>query len=63
MEERIKQHNIGKNKSTKNNRPYKLVYFEKYNSRIEARVREKLFKSGFGRERLKILITKFNIPL
>ena len=50
---RFLDHNAGKNKSTKGHRPWKLVYIEKYPTRVEAREREKYFKSGIGREYLK----------
>ena len=57
LERRVRQHNIGKNLSTKNRGPYKLVYFEECLNRAEARKREKYFKSGIGREKLKDLLT------
>lgn len=50
LENRVKQHNLGQNKSTKGFMPWKLVYCEKFESRPEARNREKFFKSGQGRE-------------
>lgn len=55
-ERRVKEHNVGKNKSTKSKKPWKLVYIEKCLNRSEAREREKYFKSGSGREKLKKLI-------
>lgn len=55
---RIKEHNAGENKSTKAKRPWEVVYVETYNSRPEARMREKFFKSGEGRELIKRLINK-----
>lgn len=53
LETRIHEHNSGKTKSTSPYKPWKLVYFEKFDSRDEARKREKYFKSGIGREFLK----------
>jgi len=53
---RVIEHNSGNNKSTKGKRPYELIYVEKYNIRVEARNREKYFKSGEGREFLRSLI-------
>jgi putative endonuclease len=53
LESRVREHNTGKTKSTKPYKPWKLVYFEKFDSREEAREREKYFKSGIGREFLK----------
>lgn len=53
LERRIKEHHIGKNKSTKAYRPWELVLVEEHPTRIEARAREKFFKSGQGRDYLK----------
>ena len=53
IERRIKEHNSGKMKSTKGFRPWKLVYFEEFDTFMEARDREKFFKSGSGREFIK----------
>ena len=54
LEPRVIEHNSGKHSSTKGFRPWKLVYSEKVNSRSEARERERHFKSGSGREYLKV---------
>ena len=53
VQERLNEHNTGKQKSTKGYRPWNLVYLEEFSSRVEARNREKYFKSGVGREYLK----------
>ena len=53
IDRRLKEHNSGKTKSTKPYRPWKLVYYEKFETRVEARNREKYFKSGIGRAFLK----------
>jgi putative endonuclease len=47
---RLNDHNSGKNKSTKNRRPFVLIYKEETINRIEARKREAYLKSGIGRE-------------
>ena len=52
IQNRLKEHNTGKQKSTKAYRPWKLLYLEEFSSRVEARNREKYFKSGVGREYL-----------
>ena len=56
LDRRIKEHNSGKHKSTKGYKPWKLVYSEEVQNRLEAREREKYFKSGIGREYLKRLV-------
>ncbi|MFC2114465.1 GIY-YIG nuclease family protein [Bacteroidota bacterium] len=56
LDNRLFEHNSGKNKSTKAFRPWKLVYFEKFETRFEARNREKYLKSGIGREFIKDIL-------
>jgi putative endonuclease len=53
LEKRLKEHNQGKTKSTKGFRPWSLLYNEVVETRLEARKREKYFKSGCGKEFLK----------
>ena len=55
LKRRIKEHNSGQTKSTKGFVPWELIYFEKVNSREEARNREKYLKSGQGRDFLKTM--------
>ncbi|MHA6278840.1 GIY-YIG nuclease family protein [Salinimicrobium sp. CAU 1759] len=50
---RFEEHNSGKEKTTKGFRPFKIIFTEICNSRIEARAREKYWKSGIGKEKLK----------
>jgi putative endonuclease len=57
IEKRIKEHNQGIVKSTKNRRPLKLIHTEEFNTKKEAMKREKFYKSGIGREYLKKLFT------
>ncbi|MCL5031367.1 MAG: GIY-YIG nuclease family protein [Bacteroidetes bacterium] len=53
LEERLKRHNNGYERTTKPYKPFKLIYSEVYTTRVEARKREKYFKSGIGKEFLK----------
>jgi putative endonuclease len=50
---RIKAHNAGKTRSIKAYLPYELVYYEIFNSRLEAIDREKYFKTAAGRRFIK----------
>ncbi|PIZ58879.1 excinuclease ABC subunit C [Candidatus Shapirobacteria bacterium CG_4_10_14_0_2_um_filter_40_12] len=50
---RWKEHFSGKVKSTMNRRPLKLIHYEYFVCRGDARSREVFLKSGFGRDRLK----------
>ena len=56
LERRLKQHNNGYEKTTKPYAPFVLLYQEKVNTRVEARIREKYWKSGVGKEKLKAMI-------
>ena len=53
LEERLKQHNSGVTESIKTYIPFELVYFESFETREEAIIREKYFKSAAGRRFLK----------
>ena len=53
---RLNEHNTGENRSTKAYAPFTLIYTERLSTRIEARIKEKYFKSGVGKEFLKKLI-------
>ena len=55
---RVKEHNIGKSKSTKPYTPYRLVYKEEFNSLIEARKRENFIKKCKSRKYIRELIAK-----
>jgi putative endonuclease len=55
IERRLSEHNLGKNKTTKPYRPFKLIYTEVFETRVEARDREKKLKSGYGKEFLRKL--------
>ena len=53
LERRLREHNSGKSKYTRNVRPLQLVYNEECASRLVARRRERFLKSGQGREYVK----------
>ena len=53
LKERIRRHNKGYEKTTKPYRPFKLIYSEVFETRKDARSREKYLKSGVGKEFLK----------
>ncbi|NQV51273.1 MAG: GIY-YIG nuclease family protein [Candidatus Marinimicrobia bacterium] len=55
MEARLSRHNRGFEKTTKPYAPFTLLYSEVCADRISARKREKFWKSGSGKEHLKML--------
>lgn len=52
-EQRLKEHNAGKAKSSKPYRPYRIIHMESFGTLTEARRREKFYKSTTGRRRIK----------
>ncbi|MCB2221762.1 MAG: GIY-YIG nuclease family protein [Bacteroidetes bacterium] len=52
-DKRLKAHNAGHTRSTKAYCPWQIFYYEIFSTRELARNREKYFKSGIGKERLR----------
>ena len=50
---RVSQHNEGRERTTRTYSPFKLIHYEEFETRIEARIREKYLKSGIGKEFLR----------
>ncbi len=50
---RLQQHNSGKTISTKPYLPWKILFFEEFETKEEAINREKFLKTGKGREYIK----------
>ncbi|MBW6479417.1 MAG: GIY-YIG nuclease family protein [Bacteroidales bacterium] len=61
ISKRIKEHNSGKNFSTKPYIPWILVYSKEFDDLSEARKWEKFLKSGSGREFLKSYLKNMSI--
>ena len=55
IKRRINQHNRGYNRTTKPYAPFNVILIEQYETRMQARQREKYLKSGIGKEFLKTL--------
>lgn len=53
LHRRLSEHNSGKAKSTRGRRPLRLHYHEEYEKPMQAREREKFFKSKAGYAELK----------
>ena len=58
LEDRIERHQQGREKTTRAYRPFQLIYTEPVETRIEAREREKYWKSGVGKEQLRLIRDK-----
>lgn len=56
VSQRVEEHNSGKNISTKNRRPFKLMYYEAHLSKLDALKRERYFKTAKGKTMLKKIL-------
>jgi putative endonuclease len=59
IEVRLKEHNSGKNSSTKNRIPLKLIHYEAFLNEKDAIGREKYLKSGWGTKSIKTLLANY----
>lgn len=59
LRKRFASHNAGSNKSTKGKRPWKLIYYEAYLDRHDAKGRERFLKSGSGRRFIKKQLSNY----
>lgn len=55
LDDRFKRHNTGREKTTKPYLPYQIIFTEICDNRIAARKREKYWKSGVGKEQLRVM--------
>ncbi len=53
LKKRLKEHNDGKVKSTKNRVPLMIIYYEAGMSEIKAKKKEKYLKTSWGKRYLK----------
>jgi len=59
LSRRVKEHNLGLNKSTKPHKPYKIIYYEAYINKDDAFAREKILKSQWGRKYINRVLIKY----
>ncbi len=55
LNERLRRHNKGYERTTKPYRPFELISSEVFATRAEARIKEMYLKSGIGKEFLKTI--------
>ena len=56
LQKRLERHNQGLVRSTKPYRPWKLIFYEAYISKKDAKRREQYFKTTKGRKALKLML-------
>ena len=58
LKQRFSDHNNGLSLFTKNKRPYKLIFYEAFSNRVDAKDRENYLKSGWGLRSIKKLLKR-----
>jgi len=59
LRKRVKDHNAGKNVSTKNRRPLELIFYEAFSSKVDALRRETYFKTTKGKVTLRQMLKEY----
>jgi putative endonuclease len=59
VQKRFKSHNLGRSKATKLYLPYKLIFYEAFLSRKDAKNRERYLKSGWGRRSMNKMLKNY----
>ena len=59
LRERFKKHNHGLNKATKLYILYKLIFYEAFLNRTDAKNREIYLKGGYGRKTIKTMLNNY----
>ena len=58
LKKRFVEHNTGKSLATRHKRPYKLIFYEAFINKIDAKNRESYLKSGWGFRSIKKLLKR-----
>lgn len=59
LRQRFKSHNNGENLSTKEYKPFKLIFYEAYLSKKDALRREEYFKTTKGKTTLRTMLKEY----
>ena len=58
LKRRFREHNDKKVAATKNRTPFELVFYESFINKSDAFAREQWFKTGFGRNHMKKMLSE-----
>jgi len=59
LHKRFKEHNAGLSQATKPFKPWKLIFYEAFLNKIDAKNREEYLKGGYGRKTIKTMMRNF----
>lgn len=60
-EVRVKEHNLGTNEWTRNNGPFKLIFYETYICKEDSKARELFYKTGVGKRIKKVIVREMRL--
>ncbi len=56
LKRRLNEHQLGLSQATKPYRPFELIFYEAYKSMVDAKRREKYFKTNEGKRTLRLML-------
>ena len=56
LEKRVKEHQKGLSKATGPYRPFDIIFYEAYKSKVDAKRREEYFKTNQGKRALRLML-------
>ncbi|KKU74268.1 MAG: GIY-YIG nuclease superfamily protein [Candidatus Amesbacteria bacterium GW2011_GWB1_47_26] len=59
LRNRLSEHNLGQNTSTKSYLPFEIIHYEAYRNMTDAKRREKYLKGNKGKTTLKTMLKEF----
>ncbi len=59
LKKRFQEHNNGESQAIKPFRPYKLIFYEAFLNRLDAKRREEYLKGGYGRKTIKAMLDRY----
>ena len=59
LKKRFNEHNLGQSQATKPFIPCRLIFYEAFLNRIDAKNREIYLKGGYGRKTIKAMLKKY----
>lgn len=63
LKARLVSHAKGRNQATTIRRPLKLIHYEYFTNKADAKAREEFLKSGYGREQMKQFLKRTLVTL
>lgn len=62
LKKRLKEHANGRVEATRKRIPFKLIHYEYFINKVDAKAREEFLKSGFGRQQLHQILKRTILP-